>query len=454
MALPPWVTDLLGSSATTYRPPSSSGAGGVAGHLEQIRSAAGRYGLDPSLLAGVVDFESGGNAGAVNRSSGATGLGQVMPREAGFPDRPTKAELLDPETNLEWSSRILKNGLDRYGSEDKALAAYLGAIDARGNITGAVDANGTGGNQYIRTVRQRQQQYRGLTDVSPGRIGSDLIIAGGAPNGAPPWVTDLLASEGTPQSTQGTPSLNAQTDDLVDRGPRVADPQAQGVAAMRAGEDKTAPPWVRDLLSSDPSAFNEGGRKVGGTSGTVGGYEGPAQTDEVWPVAGHKWGQVNNPFGGTQARSAGSTVALPAYNTGADLTGSYGDDVVAPVSGTVIETFDAPNETDRNLNRGWGGSVVLLGDNGFTYRLSHLQPGLRVRAGTRVARGQQLGDVGVSGNTTGPHLDAEKYTAPGRFVDIVSGRGAGAGGTVASSDRSVGNTANLPPWVRDLLGAA
>ena len=173
---------------------------------------------------------------------------------------------------------------------------------------------------------------------------------------------------------------------------------------------------------------------------------------QVWPVAGHRWGQVNNPFGGTQARSAGATVALPSSNVGADLTAEYGADVVAPVSGTVVEAFDAPNETDRNLNRGWGGSVVLRGDNGYTYRLSHLQPGLRVRPGMRVARGQQLGDVGVSGNTTGPHLDAEKFARPGEFTDIVAGRG----GTVASSERAVnysGSTAGLSPWARDALGA-
>src|SRR5215213_11745111 len=115
----------------------------------KIKAAAERHGLDPTLLLGVVDFESGGDPSIRNKSSGATGLGQVMPREAGasFRDRPTAEALKDPDTNLEWAARILKSGLDRYGTEDKALAAYLGSIDARGNITGAVDANGTGGNQ-------------------------------------------------------------------------------------------------------------------------------------------------------------------------------------------------------------------------------------------------------------------------------------------------------------------
>jgi len=177
-----WSPEGAGASAAAAPPLSSryeipatagrtGGARPVDPYLALVKDTAGRHGLNPSLLAGIWDFESGGNAGAINKSSRATGLGQVMPREAGFPDRPTQQELLDPKTNAEWSARILKSGLDRYGSEDKALAAYLGAIDARGNITGAVDANGTGGNQYIRTVRERQQKYADLTGgTGPGAV--------------------------------------------------------------------------------------------------------------------------------------------------------------------------------------------------------------------------------------------------------------------------------------------
>jgi murein DD-endopeptidase MepM/ murein hydrolase activator NlpD len=165
-------------------------------HLALARSTATKYGLNPALLAGVWDFESAGNPGAINRSSGATGLGQVMPREAGFRDRPTQQELLDPATNADWSARILKSGLDRYGSEDKALAAYLGAIDARGNITGAVDANGTGGNQYIRTVRERMQRYGDLTVGSQAQQTAPPTPAGG---GTPP-----SATTGPPPAWWGT----------------------------------------------------------------------------------------------------------------------------------------------------------------------------------------------------------------------------------------------------------
>ena len=209
-----------------------------------------------------------------------------------------------------------------------------------------------------------------------------------------------------------------------------------GRSGAQPATDEGDPQWYRDAVASG---------SVGAARGSSAGYEGPAQTDEIWPVAGQRWGQVNNPFGGQQARSAGATVALPSSNVGADLTASYGAPVVAPVSGTVVEVFDAPDERDRNANHGWGGMTLLRGDNGYYYRLSHAQPGsVATRPGQRVQQGQLLQRVGVSGNTTGAHLDAEKFDRPGHFVDIAAGRG----GTVASSGAAGGDD---PQWYRELM---
>ena len=239
-----------------------------------------------------------------------------------------------------------------------------------------MDANGTGGNQYIRTVRERQQRYR----TAPA-AGAPAAAAGDAP----PWAQELLGGAA------------GAVDDLVDRGPRVPNAQQAGIEAMRRAEatDGSAPPWVRELLASGPVGA------AGGTPGASAGYSGPPQTDEVWPVAGRKWGDVLNPFGGTQYRNPGATVALPSSNVGADLRADYGAPVVAPVSGTVVEVFDAPDERDRNANHGWGGMTLLRGDNGDFYRLSHAKPGsITTRPGQRVQQGQRLQAVGLSGNTS------------------------------------------------------
>ena len=87
----------------------------------------------PQLLA-IWAIESNWNPDAVNASSKATGLGQVMPREAGFADRPTIEELKDPATNAEWTARILSDNLRRSnGDLRQAVKWYSGGWKASGD---------------------------------------------------------------------------------------------------------------------------------------------------------------------------------------------------------------------------------------------------------------------------------------------------------------------------------
>lgn len=337
----------------------------------KIKAAAERHGLDPTLLLGVVDFESGGDPSIRNKSSGATGLGQVMPREAGasFRDRPTAEALKDPDTNLEWAARILKSGLDRYGTEDKALAAYLGSIDARGNITGAVDANGTGGNQYIKTVRARQ--------------------------------AELSPMVGTPEANPGTPATprapaGPRTPVLSPLGRRPPSARAQAAADRAfAGYAESA--------GRAPSAT-----AMGTARAAVGRFEGTY----VSPVDGI----VTTAYGGAQTYSEGKTSNIGNFNHGTDLAAPAGTVVRAPVGGIIQSVYnskldDRKGQRDAEENSGWGGSVVIKGDDGKTHHLSHAQYGsITVQPGQRVEAGQPTHKVGMSGNATGPHVDWEKWT--------------------------------------------
>lgn len=135
-----------------------------------IEEKADKYGVPPELLAGIVDYESGGKPDAGHPTSGATGLGQVMPKGSGpyFNDRPTKQELLDPDTNLEWSAKILAANYKKFNNNPQsAAAAYLGAVDAKGNPTTAADANGTNGFKYIQEVMGRAEKFAGTGPSGP-----------------------------------------------------------------------------------------------------------------------------------------------------------------------------------------------------------------------------------------------------------------------------------------------
>ena len=116
----------------------------------QIRAAARRHGVDPRLVAIVVLVESGGHAGAES-PIGALGLMQVMPATAarlaaarGEP-APSRAQLLDIETSLEYGTRLLAEltaelssvPLDADGVHLVA-AAYNGGIkQALAHVAGA-----------------------------------------------------------------------------------------------------------------------------------------------------------------------------------------------------------------------------------------------------------------------------------------------------------------------------
>lgn len=93
---------------------------------------------------------------------------------------------------------------------------------------------------------------------------------------------------------------------------------------------------------------------------------------------------------------------------------AYGSEALAVADGTIVATKDGipqniPGENSRavpiTLETVGGNHVVLdIGHGRFAF-YAHLQPGsLKVKTGDRVKRGQVLGLVGNSGNSTEPHL--------------------------------------------------
>ncbi len=93
---------------------------------------------------------------------------------------------------------------------------------------------------------------------------------------------------------------------------------------------------------------------------------------------------------------------------------AYGSDALAVADGVVTEVKDGipqniPGENSRAVPitlETVGGNHVILDIGGGHYAFyAHLQPGsLRVKLGDKVRRGQVLGLVGNSGNSTEPHL--------------------------------------------------
>lgn len=107
----------------------------------------------------------------------------------------------------------------------------------------------------------------------------------------------------------------------------------------------------------------------------------------------------------------------------------YGYPVLAPAAGTVVRAINNVPE-NRPGERGTAGGNGVVIDHGFGEfsALWHMIPGsVKVKPGDKVELGQELGQVGNSGRSTGPHIHYhvsnnemgdEGIGLPAPFVDI------------------------------------
>jgi cell wall-associated NlpC family hydrolase len=131
------------------------GGGGIAGvpYANLFTGAAGRHGVDASLLAAVASTESNFDAGAVS-PAGAQGLMQFMPATA----RGLGVSPLDPASAVDGAARYLKQLTGQFGSTELALAAYNagpGTVSRHGGIPPYAETQ-----NYVRTVMSKAEAYR------------------------------------------------------------------------------------------------------------------------------------------------------------------------------------------------------------------------------------------------------------------------------------------------------
>jgi hypothetical protein len=137
------------------------------------------------------------------------------------------------------------------------------------------------------------------------------------------------------------------------------------------------------------------------------------------PIAAGTGAAVRWPLHGTITQGFGPTSCTlepPAtvngkhyahYHDGLDIGAPLGTPVKSMAAGTVEFAGRYPDGAMVVRVRHADGSVALY---------AHLQPGLDVHTGDKVAEGETLGKVGMTGHTTGPHLHLE-LTVKGKNID-------------------------------------
>jgi murein DD-endopeptidase MepM/ murein hydrolase activator NlpD len=109
-----------------------------------------------------------------------------------------------------------------------------------------------------------------------------------------------------------------------------------------------------------------------------------------WPVDGlltDNFGIRSNPFGGGGVEG----------HEGQDIAAAFGSPVHSTADGLVVYAA---------ARSGYGNVVVIYHGNGVTTRYGHLSQ-IDVEAGQRIRRGQEIGKVGSTGRSTGPHCHYE-----------------------------------------------
>ncbi|MGO9321022.1 MAG: lytic transglycosylase domain-containing protein [Solirubrobacteraceae bacterium] len=152
------ASSVAGASASAYQPAvqGATGSGESGGEYESlIDQAASRNGLDPAVLHGLIQQESGFDPSATS-SAGASGLTQLMP---GTASSLGVADPLNPAESIEGGAHYLGQLMTKFGGNtEDALAAYNagpGAVQQYGGIPPYAETQ-----SYVSKVLGYAEAYR------------------------------------------------------------------------------------------------------------------------------------------------------------------------------------------------------------------------------------------------------------------------------------------------------
>lgn len=111
-----------------------------------------------------------------------------------------------------------------------------------------------------------------------------------------------------------------------------------------------------------------------------------AATPSIWPARG--W--VTSAFGERISPFTG----FPQMHGGLDIANRVGTPVIAPADGIVVRA---------DADTGLGKTVAISHGYGIKTTYGHLSE-IKVRTGQKVKRGTEIGTMGNTGRSTGPHL--------------------------------------------------
>lgn len=135
----------------------------------------------------------------------------------------------------------------------------------------------------------------------------------------------------------------------------------------------------------------------------------PSSSGFICPLAGRSKSDITTGFYGYRNHNG---VDFARNSKGA----VNGLPVLAAKSGTV--SISKALKRSNGTYKSYGEYIVINHGDGTLTLYAHMQPGSRkVQKGQWVNQGQQIGNVGTTGNSTGPHLHFEVRSASGGYLN-------------------------------------
>lgn len=135
-------------------------------YQKEILAAANTYGIDPVLVASVINAESGFDKNKVSAKD-AVGLMQLLPSTAAAMAKDDEIDLFDPTTNITLGVKYLAYLINRFHDVDTALFAYNAG---EGNVARWLSETGKmklttcpfkETNAYVQKIKKCMKYYRG-----------------------------------------------------------------------------------------------------------------------------------------------------------------------------------------------------------------------------------------------------------------------------------------------------
>jgi hypothetical protein len=291
------------------------------------------------------------------------------------------------ETGGYGGSCVASNGKTSSTYKGVDIAAFKTAISnvesrgAGGYKAIGIYVNDGAGNTSRGLGKYQFMSYGPAKDIISQKAGGAQFLA--AMNSPDLKASDLAAQTEklfTPQEQEAL--MDSQIKRLADVGASQgyqSDNLLRRMAEMHEGGEGVRNGVDKDYSDSVIADYKKGGVCVAGDGNATGKLR--------WPT---KNPDITSGFGSRDAPLAGAS----KFHEAIDLAGNIGDPVAATDGGVVTFAGYAGN---------CGNMIVIDHKNGFTSQYCHLNK-ILVSVGTPVSANQRIGDVGTTGNSTGPHL--------------------------------------------------